>query len=33
VKVDNFRNAGQDNKIYLGGIPLAFNDHQVRKIC
>lgn len=32
-KVDNFKNAGQDNKIYLGGLPLAFADHQVRKIC
>ena len=27
------KNAGQDNKIYLGGLPLSFTDHQVRKIC
>lgn len=32
-KIDNFKNAGQDNKIYLGGLPLTFADHQVRKIC
>lgn len=27
------KNVGSDNKIYLGGLPLAFVDHQVRKIC
>lgn len=32
-KLDNLKNAGQDNKIYLGGLPLTFADHQVRKIC
>ncbi len=25
--------AGEDNKIYLGGLPLSFGDDQVRKIC
>ena len=33
TKQDNFdKNAGSDNKIYLGGLPLAFVDHQVRKM-
>lgn len=31
--LDSLKNAGQENKIYLGGLPLSFMDHQVRKIC
>lgn len=26
-KAENFKNAGQDNKIYLGGLPLTLRDH------
>ena len=26
-KADNFKNAGQDNKIYLGELPLTLRDH------
>lgn len=25
--------AGTDNKLYLGGLPVSFNDEQIRKIC
>lgn len=32
-KEDTFKNAGSENKIYLGGLPLPFVDLQVRKIC
>ena len=32
-KKDDFKNAGSENKIYLGGLPLPFMDPQVRKIC
>lgn len=27
------KSIGTDNKIYLGGLPLTYNDEQVRKIC
>lgn len=29
----DLKNAGEDNKIYLGGLPLSFMDEQVKKIC
>lgn len=32
-KKDEFKNAGSENKIYLGGLPTQFMDQQVRKIC
>jgi RNA recognition motif-containing protein len=32
-KKEEAKNLGTDNKIYLGGLPLSFNDEQVRKIC
>lgn len=32
-KADPLKGAGEDNKIYLGGLPLSLVDHQVRKIC
>ena len=30
---NDLKTAGEDNKIYLGGLPLSFNDEQVKKIC
>jgi len=33
LKKNDLKNLGTDNKIYLGGLPLSFNDEQIRKIC
>lgn len=33
LKKIDLKSIGSDNKIYLGGFPLSFNDEQVRKIC
>jgi len=33
LKKKELKSLGTDNKIYLGGLPLSFNDEQVKKIC
>ena len=32
-KDEALKNAGSDNKIYLGGLPSGLVDDQVRKVC
>lgn len=33
VKKNEMKSIGTDNRMYLGGLPLTFDDEQVKKIC
>ena len=33
IKKNNLKDITGDNKLYLGGLPVSFNDEQVRKLC